>query len=88
MPVLGYYVDKGKVISSLKLAAYKDGIKYLAKLYKEGLIYEGSFTQDADVVRKIVESGDLPVVGAAPPPATAECSPRRSATTATATSAP
>jgi putative aldouronate transport system substrate-binding protein len=66
LPVLGYYVDKGTVTSSLKLPAYKEGLKYMTRLYKEGLIYEGSFTQDADVVKKIVESGDVPVVGAAP----------------------
>lgn len=66
MPVLGFYVDKGKVVSSLNQPAYMEGLKFINGLYKEGLIYEGSFTQDADVVKKIVESGDAAVVGAAP----------------------
>jgi putative aldouronate transport system substrate-binding protein len=62
---LGFYVDKGKVESVLATPAYKAGLQYLNKLYKEGLIYEGSFTQDGSVVKKIVEN-DIPIVGAGP----------------------
>ncbi len=39
-------VQKGKVLFAPVQQGYKEGIKYLARLYKEGLLDQESFTQD------------------------------------------
>jgi putative aldouronate transport system substrate-binding protein len=62
----GYYVDKGTVKNALTQDAYREGLRYMRKLYAEGLLYEGSFTQDNTVVTKIIESEEAPIVGATP----------------------
>ncbi len=45
---------------------YREGLKYLADLFKEGLIGEATFTQTDTEQKTVVESGDVPIVGAAP----------------------
>lgn len=60
------YVKDGKVVLSAIENGYKDGLKYLNKLYKEGLIYKESFTQDQKTQVNLNESGDAPVIGAYP----------------------
>jgi len=55
----------GKVMSIYDRPEYKEGLKYLRKLYSEGLIYSGSFTQKQDQFKQIIAS-DPEVVGAFP----------------------
>ena len=58
------YVDNGKVTFAPVQEGYKEGLKYLNKLYKEGLINPESFTQDKDNQVNINESGEECVIGA------------------------
>lgn len=62
---LGFYLDDGVVKTSVTDPAFREGLRYLNKLYSEGLIYEGSFVQDSAQLTQVVESSDLPAVGAA-----------------------
>jgi putative aldouronate transport system substrate-binding protein len=57
------WVNNGKVILSAAEANYKEGLKYLNKLYKEGLIYKESFTQNVKEQININESGNAPTIG-------------------------
>ena len=43
-------VKDGKVILSAAESEWKEGLKYLSKLYSEGLIDKGAFTQNGDAV--------------------------------------
>ena len=58
----GMYLDDGKIVTPFEKAEFKEGVAYVAKLVKEGLIYEGSFTQDNTGVTNIAESGRLGAV--------------------------
>lgn len=60
---VGYMMVKGKVDTAVNKAAYRDGLKYINKLYSEGLLYNGSFTQDSSQLTQLVESSAQPVVG-------------------------
>jgi putative aldouronate transport system substrate-binding protein len=57
------YLKSGKVTMSAVQSAYKDGLKYLNKLYKEGLINPESFTQDQKTQVNTNESGSAPTIG-------------------------
>lgn len=41
---------------------YKEAIKYIKKLYSEGLIYEGTFTQKNEQLRQIALDEDMPIL--------------------------
>lgn len=60
---VGYMLNNGKVDTSVNKDAYREGLKYVNKLYKEGLIYNGSFTQDSSQLTQLIESSSEPVVG-------------------------
>ncbi len=60
------YLKDGKVTMSAVQSGFKDGLKYLNKLYKEGLINPESFTQDQKTQVNINESGSAPTIGAFP----------------------
>ena len=60
---IGFYVDNGKIRTSVDTDGYRNGLRYLNKLYREGLIFPGSFTQDASQLVQLVEGSDIPVVG-------------------------
>ncbi|MBF9017436.1 MULTISPECIES: ABC transporter substrate-binding protein [unclassified Oceanispirochaeta] len=60
---IGFYVDKGEVKTSVDTDGYRDGLRYLNKLYSQGLIFPGSFTQDGSQLVQLVEGSDEPVVG-------------------------
>ena len=60
---VGYLMDGKKVDTAVNKDAYRDGLAYINKLYKEGLIYNGSFTQDSSQLTQLVESSNEPVVG-------------------------
>lgn len=60
---VGYLMSNGKVDTAVNKAAYREGLAYVNKLYKEGLLYNGSFTQDSSQLTQLVESSAQPVVG-------------------------
>ncbi len=60
---VGYMMDGKKVDTAMNKDAYREGLKYINKLYSEGLIYNGSFTQDSSQLTQLVESSAQPVVG-------------------------
>ena len=55
----GLYVEDGKIVTPFELDAFKQGVEYMHKLVSEGLLYEGSFTQDLAALTNIAESGRL-----------------------------
>lgn len=57
------YVENGVVTYSPVQDDYKEGLKFLQKLYKEGLLNPESFTQDKNHQVEVNESGDEPVIG-------------------------
>ncbi len=59
----GYFMNGKKIDTAVNKTAYRDALKYINRLYKEGLIYNGSFTQDSSQLTQLVESAALPVVG-------------------------
>lgn len=60
------YVDNGKVKASYTQDEWKEGLKYLQKLRKEGLLDKNSFTQDNEALKQLGENpGDM-LLGAAP----------------------
>lgn len=59
---LGFLMDGNKVDTIVNKDAYREGLAYIAKLYKEGLIYNGSFTQDSNQLTQLVESSSEPTV--------------------------
>ena len=59
----GYMMNGKKVDTAVNKPAFREGLKYINKLYNEGLIYKGSFTQDSSQLTQLVESAAQPVVG-------------------------
>ena len=57
-------LNNGKIEFAPTKPAFKDGLAYISKLYKEGLIDPASFTTDKASLKKLNESGDRTVVGA------------------------
>lgn len=55
-------VKDGKVIYSPMQTEWREGLRYLNKLYQEGLIDKGSFTQNSDAVKQLANKED-PTVG-------------------------
>lgn len=58
------YVDNGTVTYAPVQDGYKEGLKYLNKLYTEGLLNPESFTQDKNNQININEAGEDCVIGA------------------------
>lgn len=58
------YVDNGTVTYAPVQEGYKEGLKYLNKLYEEGLLNPESFTQDKANQININEAGEDCVIGA------------------------
>lgn len=55
----------GKIIAPWDKPERKEGLEYIHGLYEDGLIYEGSFTQDMEQFKKIGENPDEIILGAA-----------------------
>lgn len=60
--VSGLMVKDGQVIYSPAQPEWKEGLKYLNKLFQEGLIDKAVFTQNVDAVKQLVNKPDV-VVG-------------------------
>ncbi|SFL36299.1 putative aldouronate transport system substrate-binding protein [Paenibacillus sp. 1_12] len=59
-------VNNGKVDVAYNKPEWKEGLKYLNKLYKDGLLDRQSFTIDKDGLKKIAENPDIAIGGAIP----------------------
>lgn len=57
--------ENGKVFSILDKEEYRDALRWMNKLYSEGLIYEGSLTMESDQYKIIGENPDALILGAA-----------------------
>lgn len=55
----GMYLDGDKIVTPYAKEEFKEGIEFVKKLVDEGLLYEGSFTQDLAGLTNICESGRL-----------------------------
>ena len=58
------YLEDGRVVYSPTQEGYKEGLKYLNRLYEEGLLNKESFTQNKDNQVNINEAGEDCVIGA------------------------
>ena len=58
-----FSIIKGEVTSVATNDEYKAGLKYLNKLYTEGLFYEASFTQSYDEFSQMTQNPDTAIVG-------------------------
>ncbi|MBD2868956.1 extracellular solute-binding protein [Paenibacillus arenilitoris] len=60
------YLSNGKVEASFMQPGWKEGLKYLHKLYAEGLLAEESFTMDRQQLTQLGEHPEYAVLGAVP----------------------
>lgn len=60
------YIKNDIIDTSVNKPGYKEGLKYLAKLYKEGLLSKSSFTQKNDQVMQLAANPDACLLGATP----------------------
>ncbi|MGZ9583270.1 ABC transporter substrate-binding protein [Paenibacillus marinisediminis] len=59
------YIENNKVQVSYNKPEWQEGLKYLNKLYSEGLIDPQVFTQDGDQLLKLGENAEVPLLGVA-----------------------
>lgn len=59
-------VKDGKVMTIVDKEEYREGLKYIKKLYDEGLIQEGSFTQKIDQLKQTVTNPNAELMGGFP----------------------
>jgi putative aldouronate transport system substrate-binding protein len=57
-------VENGKVKTIVDSPEYREGLRYLNRLYKEGLLYAPSFTQKLDQLKALAASPDDEIIGA------------------------
>jgi len=57
-------LENGVVKVSFTEPGWKEGVKYLANLYKQGLIDPQAFTNDNNQIRTLGENPDVPILGA------------------------
>ena len=60
----GFYVKDGVIENSIIQDEYREGVRFIKRLYQDGLLYEGSLTQASEQIVKLVENEDIPIVGA------------------------
>jgi putative aldouronate transport system substrate-binding protein len=59
-----FILDNGKVSTSFDNAEWKEGLKYLNKLYKEGLLDKGAITQDNAQLKQLGNNKNDVLIGA------------------------
>ncbi|RTE11245.1 ABC transporter substrate-binding protein [Paenibacillus whitsoniae] len=57
------FLKDGKITAAYTQPEYKEGLKYINKLFKEGLIDPQSLTQDRNQLRKLGENPDAEILG-------------------------
>jgi putative aldouronate transport system substrate-binding protein len=60
------YLDKGRVTAAFTQLEFQDGLRYLNRLYREGLISRDSFTASRDVRARLNSAKYESVIGAIP----------------------
>ena len=60
---VGFYRDGDTIKTMVNSNKYKEALKYLSKLYTEGLVYPASFSQNSDQLTQLVEGPEQPIVG-------------------------
>ncbi|MCZ8514768.1 ABC transporter substrate-binding protein [Paenibacillus filicis] len=60
------FVKNGKIDVAYNKNEWKDGLKFMNRLFKEGLLSKESFTLDKDGLKKIAENPDIAIGGALP----------------------
>ena len=60
------YVEDGKIKAAYMQPGYREGLRYLKRMWDEGLIYPDSFAQDRDQSRRLNQSGEHAIFGAVP----------------------
>jgi putative aldouronate transport system substrate-binding protein len=58
------HIENGKLIFTPNKPEWKDGLKYINRLYSKGLIDSQAFTNSQDTVRVLANKRDDPVLGA------------------------
>lgn len=58
----GMIVEDGKVSTMANSEEYREGLRFMNKLYEEGLLYEGCFTMDATQAKALVASEGEPIL--------------------------
>jgi putative aldouronate transport system substrate-binding protein len=58
-------LNDGKVDTQANKDGWREGLKYMNSLYKEGLIDKGAFTQNPDALQQQGDSGKVPMLGSA-----------------------
>lgn len=64
MPTDFLYMEDGTIVSALYDPGFKDGMKFLARLYSEGLLDAEAFTMNAAQMRALTETAEGNRVGA------------------------
>ncbi len=62
----GVYLENDKVVHPYNDPAFKEGLKFLNKLYTEGLLYNATFNQDLTQLTQLAENPDANILGCAP----------------------
>jgi putative aldouronate transport system substrate-binding protein len=62
----GYYLEDGTIKAPFVEDGWKEGLKYLNKLYAQGLIDPQAFTNTEDQAKALGESPDVAILGAMP----------------------
>jgi len=60
------YLENGKAVVPFDKPEWREGLKYLRKLYQEGLLDPQALTQDGDQLKRLGENPDVAIMGAAP----------------------
>jgi len=60
---VGFYRDGDTIKTMVDSPEYKEALRYLAKLYGEGLVYPASFSQNSDQLTQLIEGPEQPIVG-------------------------
>jgi putative aldouronate transport system substrate-binding protein len=60
------FLENGKVVTAYTRPEFRDGLRYLAQLYSEKLIYPDSFTMSQDARNKLGSTKYESIIGAAP----------------------
>lgn len=60
------YLEDGTVTPSFDSEGWREGLRYMAELYDEGLIAPETFTQQAEQLRLLGENPDASLVGVSP----------------------
>jgi putative aldouronate transport system substrate-binding protein len=59
-----HLVRNGKIIQAYDQPEWREGLRYMRKLYAEGLILRDTFTQDQNQLKAIGENPDVAILGA------------------------